>query len=120
MAFEYKNCTDCDYCGEIKMVSDDGHGGKGCKGCLEEPGRTFRHWPAELVEAVETLFSSHDDDEDHPLNDPCVDNFRFARHSNAVEMAAFEDAKMHGCCGCWGEDVTVGDETISVGMNYGH
>jgi len=26
--------TDCDYCGEIALVTEDGYGGKGCRCCL--------------------------------------------------------------------------------------
>ena len=31
--------TDCDYCGSIKLCTEDGAGGKGCRPCLEEPAK---------------------------------------------------------------------------------
>ena len=31
--------TDCDYCGNISICTDDGAGGKGCKACLDKQDR---------------------------------------------------------------------------------
>lgn len=34
-ALHAKTCTDCDYCGRIRICESDGYGGKACRSCLQ-------------------------------------------------------------------------------------
>ena len=34
-------CTDCDYCGKIRIVKDDGAGGKICASCKRAVDKTI-------------------------------------------------------------------------------
>ena len=38
---EKRWCTDCDYCGNIAMVTSDGNGGKICRTCNEKRKEDF-------------------------------------------------------------------------------
>lgn len=87
---------------------------------MPELGRSYKHWPADLVQAVEGWFTTVEDDDDHPINDPCVDNWRYARADNADEVAAFEDAERDGCCGFFNTEIECDGTTIMLGFNYGH
>lgn len=77
----------------------------------------YGHWPQLLIGAVETWLS---DPESVVSVEDYVDNFRFARKSDAGEVAAYQVIARNGCCGSSDEEITVGDETIMVGCNYGH
>lgn len=52
----------------------------------------------------------------------CVDNYRAADLDDDAEMAEYEEAERHGCCGFFSREV-VHPETgkrILIGCNYGH
>jgi hypothetical protein len=114
MATETKT-TDCDYCGQIALCHEDGYGGKACKSCKPVPS-----WPENLQVALDAAIEAWDDDKDHPYHDPCVDNWRVARGSNAEEVAKYEHDEQHGCCGSYHQEIEVDGETLWVGFNYGH
>jgi hypothetical protein len=84
---------------------------------LQQSGRpAYEFWPQELQEALDDALWDGVDFEDYE----CADNFRYARKSNAEEMAVFEQKDREGCCGSYVREIEVGDETIIFGFNYGH
>jgi hypothetical protein len=54
------------------------------------------------------------------VDDPCVDNNRFAFKDDAEAMAEYEEAVQSGCCGSCDIDVEVAGRLATVGCNYGH
>ena len=50
----------------------------------------------------------------------CADNIRIARQSCQDEVMNYEDAKNHGCCGFFDEEVQTPDGVVMLGFNYGH
>jgi len=62
--------TDCDHCGEIRLCHES-HGGTACANCDPEG-----LWPEALRVALDAAIAEISDDDDHPVNDPCVDNWR--------------------------------------------
>lgn len=54
------------------------------------------------------------------VNDPCVDNMRFAFVDDARQMETYDAAKRNGCCGFFDEDVIVAGRPAMVGCNFGH
>lgn len=57
---------------------------------------------------------------DDTIDDPCIDNYRFAFKDDAAAMARYEDRKSEGCCGFADRDVIVDGREALVGCNYGH
>jgi hypothetical protein len=55
-------------------------------------------------------------------DEPCVDNERIADADDSEEVAAYEEAERHGCCGSMNLTLThpTTGKTILVGCNYGH
>jgi hypothetical protein len=54
------------------------------------------------------------------VDDPFVDNVRTAHVGDEAAMAAYDDARDHGCCGFFDADVVVAGRPAMVGCNYGH
>ena len=54
------------------------------------------------------------------VEDPCVDNERFAFCYNSKAMEEYKKQKDDGCCGFADEKVLVGGVIAMVGCNYGH
>ena len=54
------------------------------------------------------------------VDDPCVDNFRFARADSPDEMKLYASKKKKGCCGSHDEKVVIAGVVYWVGCNYGH
>lgn len=54
------------------------------------------------------------------LDDPCIDNIRFAYLDDVEGMHSYEEAREHGCCGSSDTCVRIGDRLAMVGCNYGH
>jgi hypothetical protein len=54
------------------------------------------------------------------VDDPCVDNARFAYEDDATAMAVYESQKWNGCCGSFDEEIVVGGRKAYIGCNYGH
>jgi hypothetical protein len=77
----------------------------------------YSHWPRLLIGAVEAWLS---DPKSVVNSEDYVDNFRFARKSNAAEVAAYDVIARNGCCGSSDEEFNIGDETIMLGCNFGH
>lgn len=57
--------------------------------------------------------------DDH-IDDPCIDNYRFAFKDDGVAMGRYEDQKADGCCGSADYDVIVDGREATIGCNYGH
>jgi hypothetical protein len=54
------------------------------------------------------------------VDDPCVDNMRFAFIDDEIAMNKYDAAKRNGCCGFFDEDVIVDGRPAMVGCNFGH
>lgn len=54
------------------------------------------------------------------VDDPCVDNIRFAFVDDAGQMRAYKEAQNKGCCGFFDEEVLVMGRVAKVGCNFGH
>ena len=54
------------------------------------------------------------------VDDPCVDNYRFAYEDDAEAVAKFDEARDDGCCGSFNCHVIVGGRKAIIGCNYGH
>jgi hypothetical protein len=57
---------------------------------------------------------------DEQVDDPCVDNYRFAFHDDSDAMAKYGHAEATGCCGSFDREVVVAGRPASIGCNYGH
>lgn len=54
------------------------------------------------------------------VDDPCVDNFRFAFIGDEPEILKYNAAQNEGCCGSFDREVLVGGRLATIGCNYGH
>lgn len=54
------------------------------------------------------------------VDDPYIDNVRFAFLDDLQAMGKYGEAQRHGCCGEFDDEVTVGGRLATVGCNYGH
>jgi len=54
------------------------------------------------------------------VDDPYTDNYRFAYKGDANAVAAYEAARMDGCCGSADYTITVAGRVAFIGCNYGH
>lgn len=54
------------------------------------------------------------------VNEPDVDNVRFAFDDDAEAKARYTQAVEAGCCGAWDEAVVVAGRPAMIGCNYGH
>ena len=54
------------------------------------------------------------------VDDPCIDNFRFAFDDDLVAINAYDEAHYNGCCGSADRRVIVAGRLAQVGCNYGH
>jgi hypothetical protein len=55
------------------------------------------------------------------VDDPCIDNFRWAVLGDVEQMEAYKKAAAEGCCGSFDSEVTAPNGlTYKVGCNYGH
>lgn len=54
------------------------------------------------------------------VDDPCIDNFRFAYLDDEKQIDAYAQIKEGGCCGFFDKDVIVDKRLAQIGCNYGH
>jgi hypothetical protein len=54
------------------------------------------------------------------INDPCMDNFRFADASEPGDMKRYKRRVRQGCCGSHDTTVTIRGKVFWIGCNYGH
>lgn len=54
------------------------------------------------------------------VDDPCVDNVRFAYADDADAVAEYDAATDAGCCGSFHAEVIVDEKTAYIGCNFGH
>lgn len=54
------------------------------------------------------------------VDDPCMDNYRFAFEDDDKQMQAYEQSKLDGCCGFWDEKISINGRAARIGCNYGH
>ena len=54
------------------------------------------------------------------IDDPCMDNFRFAFEDDQEASNAYCEAHENGCCGSADYTVIVAGRQAQVGCNYGH
>ena len=54
------------------------------------------------------------------VDDPCIDNERFAFLDDTEALKQYEDQKSQGCCGEFDAEIVVGGRKATIGCNYGH
>lgn len=54
------------------------------------------------------------------VDDPCVDNYRFAYIDDEDAMEKYENIRNGGCCGFCDREIFVGGKKAIIGCNYGH
>jgi len=54
------------------------------------------------------------------VDDPCVDNERFAYFDDPAAMQAYADQLKQGCCGFFDENIEVNGRPAKIGCNFGH
>lgn len=54
------------------------------------------------------------------VNDPCIDNYRFAYKTDYDALESYEEQRDRGCCGYFDEEVKIGNRFALIGCNYGH
>ena len=54
------------------------------------------------------------------VDDPCVDNYRFAYLDDENEMITYENLQATGCCGFFDVEIMVDGRLATIGCNYGH
>lgn len=54
------------------------------------------------------------------VDDPCVDNHRFAYEDDAEGMAKYDAKAADGCCGFYDRRITILGRPARIGCNYGH
>ena len=54
------------------------------------------------------------------VDDPCVDNYRFAFIDDENEMITYENLQATGCCGFFDVEIMVDGKLATIGCNYGH
>jgi len=57
---------------------------------------------------------------DVEVDDPCVDNRRFAYVDDEAAMEKYVQAEGRGCCGFADYTISVGGRQARIGCNYGH
>lgn len=54
------------------------------------------------------------------VNDPCVDNHRFAYDDDIEAGRVFQEQSDNGCCGSFEREIIVNGRKAWIGCNYGH
>lgn len=54
------------------------------------------------------------------VDDPYIDNHRFAYHDDEPAMKQYRKIKSTGCCGSFNAKIMVRRRIASIGCNYGH
>jgi hypothetical protein len=54
------------------------------------------------------------------IDDPCMDNFRFAALDKPGDMRRYRDRRASGCCGSSDNIVMIHGRKFIIGCNYGH
>lgn len=54
------------------------------------------------------------------VDDPCVDNERYAYLDDDLARARYYDQQDQGCCGFFDADIIVDGRPAMIGCNYGH
>lgn len=54
------------------------------------------------------------------VDDPCVDNDRFAFEHDEKAMSDYGWLRDNGCCGSFDANIIVDDKLAVIGCNYGH
>jgi hypothetical protein len=54
------------------------------------------------------------------VDDPCVDNYRFAYNDDEKAIATYNEIQNRGCCGSFDREVRIAGRLATIGCNYGH
>ena len=54
------------------------------------------------------------------VDDPCVDNTRFAWVDDPAAVTEYRDNQNHGCCGFFDAEIVIDGRKAIIGCNYGH
>lgn len=71
-------------------------------------------------EDIGGLLNAHMARMQREVNDPCMDNFRFADAGKSGDMKRYKRRVRRGCCGSYDTTVTIKGRKFWMGCNYGH
>lgn len=54
------------------------------------------------------------------VDDPCVDNYRFAYNDDKEDIGKYNRLQNQGCCGFFDREVKIAGRLGTIGCNYGH
>ena len=54
------------------------------------------------------------------VDDPCIDNHRFAFLDDLNAMTTYENVQATGCCGFFDMKININRREATIGCNYGH
>jgi hypothetical protein len=54
------------------------------------------------------------------VDDPCIDNVRFAYLDEIDDLGYYEESLGSGCCGYFDEEISINGRKATIGCNYGH
>jgi hypothetical protein len=77
----------------------------------------------EHIKKTEKAFANVDEAFDwmyEVVDDPCVDNTRFAYMDDLTASQKYMEAQEGGCCGYFDREIQVGGRAAIIGCNYGH
>lgn len=57
---------------------------------------------------------------EHQVDDPCVDNYRFAFEDDSAAQDRYNTAVNEGCCGFFDRTILVAGKSARIGCNFGH
>lgn len=57
---------------------------------------------------------------DELVDDPCVDNYRFAFTDDSEAVGKYKRLESEGCCGFFDRKVKIAGREAFIGCNYGH
>jgi hypothetical protein len=57
---------------------------------------------------------------ENKVDDPCIDNYRFAYDGDEEASKNYDEVQRHGCCGSFDRRVMVAGRLATIGCNYGH
>jgi hypothetical protein len=116
LVIEYFGQTDIDWDGQKTVIENEE------RIFVDESGEQLPESQVMLIDP-ELVYPTYEDAEGAMLqqvDDPCIDNIRFAYLDDKEAMALYEEAKKNGCCGFCDLEVIVAGRRAMIGCNYGH
>jgi hypothetical protein len=86
---------------------------------MDNSSNKLDDWDALAKAGFETRDDAVDAMEEY-VDDPCIDNHRFAWVDEPEAVIAYEEKAATGCCGSFDYETTIGGRKAVIGCNYGH